>query len=50
MKAYIIYFCGLQLQDRAVAIAERKPAPTLSESSDVRPLNLEDYKSAHEQV
>nr|XP_043640008.1 uncharacterized protein LOC122611104 [Erigeron canadensis] len=37
-------------KERAAAIAEGKPAPALSESSDVRPLNLEDFKTAHEQV
>lgn len=38
------------LQEGAAAIAEGKPAPALSESSDIRPLNLEDFKFAHEQV
>ncbi|GKE64259.1 hypothetical protein Tco_1518420, partial [Tanacetum coccineum] len=36
--------------EHAAAIAEGKPAPALSESSDIRPLNLEDFKFAHEQV
>ncbi|KAF5806997.1 putative adenosinetriphosphatase [Helianthus annuus] len=37
-------------KERAAAIAEGKPAPPLNESSDIRPLNLEDFKFAHEQV
>ncbi|KAK9080549.1 hypothetical protein SSX86_000307 [Deinandra increscens subsp. villosa] len=37
-------------KERAAAIAEGKPAPALSESSDIRPLNLGDFKFAHEQV
>ncbi|XP_071693882.1 uncharacterized protein [Rutidosis leptorrhynchoides] len=37
-------------KESAAAIAEGKPAPALSESSDIRPLNLEDFKFAHEQV
>ncbi|KAI3688665.1 hypothetical protein L2E82_46411 [Cichorium intybus] len=37
-------------KEQAAAIAEGKPAPALSESSDIRPLNLDDFKFAHEQV
>ncbi|XP_024976469.1 uncharacterized protein LOC112514310 isoform X3 [Cynara cardunculus var. scolymus] len=37
-------------KEHAAAIAEGKPTPALSESSDIRPLNLEDFKFAHEQV
>ncbi|PWA67652.1 P-loop containing nucleoside triphosphate hydrolases superfamily protein [Artemisia annua] len=37
-------------KEHAAALAEGKPAPALSESSDIRPLNLEDFKFAHEQV
>ncbi|KAJ0548288.1 putative transcription factor interactor and regulator FHA-SMAD family [Helianthus annuus] len=37
-------------KERAAAIADGKPAPALSESSDIRPLNLDDFKFAHEQV
>ncbi|KAI3673600.1 hypothetical protein L6452_39723 [Arctium lappa] len=37
-------------KEHAAAIAEGKPIPALSESSDIRPLNLEDFKFAHEQV
>ncbi|CAH1433855.1 unnamed protein product [Lactuca virosa] len=36
--------------EHAAAIAEGKPAPALSESSDIRALNLDDFKFAHEQV
>ncbi|KAK1407182.1 hypothetical protein QVD17_38795 [Tagetes erecta] len=37
-------------KEHAAAIAEGKPAPALSESSDIRSLNLDDFKFAHEQV
>ncbi|KAK9926662.1 hypothetical protein M0R45_023877 [Rubus argutus] len=37
-------------KDRAAAIAEGKPAPALSSSGDVRPVNMDDFKYAHEQV
>ncbi|KAI3825714.1 hypothetical protein L1987_07292 [Smallanthus sonchifolius] len=37
-------------KEHAAAIADGKPAPALSESSDIRPLNLDDFKFAHEQV
>ncbi|XP_052620106.1 uncharacterized protein LOC111880508 isoform X1 [Lactuca sativa] len=37
-------------KEHAAAIAEGKPAPALSESSDIRALNLDDFKFAHEQV
>ncbi|KAL8256431.1 hypothetical protein R6Q59_031498 [Mikania micrantha] len=37
-------------KERAAAISDGKPAPALSESSDIRPLNLDDFKFAHEQV
>ncbi|XP_047309506.1 uncharacterized protein LOC124912911 [Impatiens glandulifera] len=32
------------------ALAEGKPAPTLSVSADIRPLNTDDFRHAHEQV
>ncbi|KAK9072368.1 hypothetical protein SSX86_008802 [Deinandra increscens subsp. villosa] len=37
-------------KERDAAIASGKPAPSLSESSDIRPLNLDDFKFAHEQI
>ncbi|KAJ6970736.1 hypothetical protein NC653_035114 [Populus alba x Populus x berolinensis] len=37
-------------EERAAALAEGKPSPALSGSSDVRPLNMVDFKDAHEQV
>ncbi|KAL9375505.1 hypothetical protein Peur_032384 [Populus x canadensis] len=37
-------------KERAAALVEGKPAPALSRSSDVRPLNMVDFKDAHEQV
>uniref|UniRef100_A0A6N2NFN8 Uncharacterized protein n=1 Tax=Salix viminalis TaxID=40686 RepID=A0A6N2NFN8_SALVM len=36
--------------ERAAALAESKPAPALSGSSDIRPLSMVDFKDAHEQV
>ncbi|XP_044486983.1 uncharacterized protein LOC123212027 isoform X2 [Mangifera indica] len=37
-------------RERAAALAEGKPAPALSGSDDIRPLNMNDFKYAHERV
>ncbi|KAJ4838488.1 hypothetical protein Tsubulata_021088 [Turnera subulata] len=37
-------------KERAAAVAEGKPAPALSGSADIRPLNMDDFKYAHERV
>ncbi|KAI5569437.1 hypothetical protein POPTR_012G096300v4 [Populus trichocarpa] len=37
-------------KEQAAAVAEGKPAPALSGSADIRPLNMVDFKDAHEQV
>ncbi|KAH1081258.1 hypothetical protein J1N35_021019 [Gossypium stocksii] len=37
-------------KERALAAAENRPAPTLYSSADVRPLKMDDFKYAHEQV
>ncbi|KAA8542134.1 hypothetical protein F0562_023286 [Nyssa sinensis] len=37
-------------KEHAAALAEGKPPPALSVSSDIRPLNMDDFKHAHEQV
>ncbi|OAY47942.1 uncharacterized protein LOC110616864 isoform X4 [Manihot esculenta] len=37
-------------KERAAAVAEGKPAPTLSSGADIRPLNIDDFKYAHERV
>lgn len=37
-------------KERAQALVENRPLPTLYNSSDVRPLKMEDFKCAHEQV
>ncbi|XP_022770360.1 uncharacterized protein LOC111313824 isoform X3 [Durio zibethinus] len=37
-------------KERAAALAEGKPLPPLSGSADIRPLNMEDFKYAHERV
>ncbi|XP_039013925.1 uncharacterized protein LOC120143759 isoform X2 [Hibiscus syriacus] len=37
-------------KERALAVAENRPAPTLYSSTDVRPLKMDDFKYAHEQV
>lgn len=39
-----------EIQEREAAIAEGKPVPALSSSTDVRHLNMDDFKYAHEQV
>ncbi|KAI3749241.1 hypothetical protein L2E82_19848 [Cichorium intybus] len=37
-------------KEKALALAENKPVPALRSSADVRPLNLDDFKYAHDQV
>ncbi|CAN4091439.1 unnamed protein product [Withania somnifera] len=37
-------------KEKAWSIAENRPTPTLYSSSDIRPLNMDDFKYAHEQV
>ncbi|KAL4351801.1 hypothetical protein GQ457_06G029940 [Hibiscus cannabinus] len=37
-------------KERASAVAESRPAPSLYSSTDVRPLKMDDFKYAHEQV
>nr|GEU87826.1 putative AAA-type ATPase family protein [Tanacetum cinerariifolium] len=37
------------LCDNALALAENRPLPALHSSADVRPLNLDDFKNAHDQ-
>lgn len=33
-----------------MAEAEKRPVPKLYNSTDIRPLNMSDFKAAHEQV
>ncbi|XP_051119433.1 uncharacterized protein LOC127243454 isoform X2 [Andrographis paniculata] len=37
-------------KEREAAMSEGRPAPPLSGSADIRPLNMEDFKFAHDQV
>jgi SpoVK/Ycf46/Vps4 family AAA+-type ATPase len=37
-------------KERSSALAENKPLPGLCSSADIRPLKMEDFKYAHEQV
>ncbi|GAB2269699.1 hypothetical protein Dimus_004621 [Dionaea muscipula] len=37
-------------KEAEAAVAEGRPAPPLSGSADIRPLNMDDFKHAHEQV
>ncbi|XP_022137420.1 uncharacterized protein LOC111008871 isoform X6 [Momordica charantia] len=37
-------------KERAAALADGRPAPALSGSEDIRPLNMNDFKYAHERV
>ncbi|KAJ0245228.1 AAA-type ATPase family protein [Hirschfeldia incana] len=37
-------------KERSVAQAENRPMPQLYNSADIRPLNMNDFKTAHEQV
>ncbi|KAL1290076.1 ATPase family AAA domain-containing protein FIGL1 isoform X2 [Arachis hypogaea] len=43
-------YSGSDLKEHAAALAEGRPTPALSESSDIRSLNMEDFKHAHQQV
>lgn len=38
------------MQDKALALEENRPVPGLHSSVDVRPLNSDDFKFAHDQV
>ena len=38
------------MQERTLALAEERPLPPLRCSDDIRPLNMDDFKYAHEQV
>lgn len=42
--------CLHKLQERITALTEDKPVPALYSSTDVRPLKMEDFRFAHEQV
>ncbi|KAL3531455.1 hypothetical protein ACH5RR_010777 [Cinchona calisaya] len=37
-------------KEKALALTEHRPVPALYTSSDIRPLSMEDFKYAHEQV
>ncbi|XP_050936082.1 uncharacterized protein LOC103484405 isoform X13 [Cucumis melo] len=37
-------------KERAAALADGRPVPALSGSEDIRPLNMDDFKYAHERV
>lgn len=37
-------------QEKAAALSENRPLPALYNSNDVRPLKMEDFRCAHEQV
>ncbi|XP_041020942.1 uncharacterized protein LOC121262512 isoform X2 [Juglans microcarpa x Juglans regia] len=41
---------GKEKKEKNAALAENKPLPALHSSADVRPLKMEDFKYAHEQV
>ncbi|KAK1357931.1 AAA domain-containing protein [Heracleum sosnowskyi] len=41
---------GKEKKEQSAAQAEGKPTPALSSSADIRPLNMDDFKKAHEQV
>ncbi|KAL5713026.1 hypothetical protein ACHQM5_015143 [Ranunculus cassubicifolius] len=37
-------------KEKSLALAEKRSLPALHDSTDIRPLNMEDFKFAHEQV
>ncbi|CAH9096056.1 unnamed protein product [Cuscuta epithymum] len=41
---------GKEKKEKALAISENRPLPALHDSSDIRPLNMDDFRYAHEQV
>ncbi|KAE8658323.1 hypothetical protein F3Y22_tig00116971pilonHSYRG00161 [Hibiscus syriacus] len=43
-------YSGSDLKNLCVTAAHCKPAPPSSKTSDLRPLNMEDFKNAHERV
>nr|DAD33315.1 TPA_asm: hypothetical protein HUJ06_012166 [Nelumbo nucifera] len=40
----------MEKKDKALALSENRPPPALHGSEDIRPLNMDDFKYAHEQV
>jgi hypothetical protein len=50
LLAVQLTFEGHKFQERTLALAENSPLPTLYSSSDIRPLKMEDFRYAHEQV
>jgi hypothetical protein len=40
----------INIQEHAAALAEGRPTPALSGSADIRSLNMNDFKYAHERV
>lgn len=40
----------MQFQERAAAVTENRPLPSLYSSADIRSLKMDDFKYAHEQV
>lgn len=42
--------CFVELQERIVAQTENRPMPFLYNSTDIRPLTMNDFKLAHELV
>lgn len=49
-KLIILFLLWLCRQECAAALADGRPAPALSGSEDIRPLNMNDFKYAHERV
>ncbi|KAL3649000.1 hypothetical protein CASFOL_005403 [Castilleja foliolosa] len=43
-------YSGSDIKEREAALAEGKPPPALSVGSDIRALNTEDFKFAHDKV
>ncbi|EMS49758.1 Spastin [Triticum urartu] len=43
-------YSGSDLKEKSVAIAEGRPEPALLTADDIRPLRMDDFKSAHDQV
>ncbi|RZR77166.1 hypothetical protein BHM03_00002175 [Ensete ventricosum] len=43
-------YSGSDLKDRDAALSEGRPVPALHGSDDIRPLRMDDFEHAHEQV
>lgn len=46
----VLMYLAYLSQERSLALEENRPVPSLYCSADIRPLKMEDFRHAHEQV